>query len=1029
MSNRCPTCSNRLTDFALSCDRCSWALSTAVEDLPVENVIEEPVPVELVSASANGSPSKPNVAPPPALASEVDHHLHKAMQRIEQDDFEDAIALINRAVVAASIDRHGECFALRGYCYLKLDNFERCEEDCSQALRMNWNDSQTYAWRAAARGEQNQWRLAFSDLDKAWQHAHDQRDRFISLMDSYSDACEQWFEGQTKTVDVYAEMGWVHFCRSRFGTAELCFQQALQQSPNHPLAAAGLAKLIFGSKSATGKYRSDRAMEVLQLSALAMNGGEDCRSIVLPIRISIHRSRADLDRAVEDLNQLSSLAEHDAELAVECCRLRFEAADYMVAIDELSSMLQSDPPPIDALLLRGDCYREIKNHELAIADYIRYLRLRGPDADTYCRIAECHFADENNEAALTHVQQALRIDDACFAAFICRSKIGIQENRFDDALTDCRKACEIDNGQAQAFATLASIHFKRGRYSECIEEYSRAIELEDDQRLKANWLYMRGITRYEVSKFRDAYADFKKACALRPNHAGGWIWKSAACARLEKWSDAIASVQFAIAIRPSSSKEYRALGMPIAEKAVRFFDRQQQRQQISADLFRRRAFALQFLGRSEKAIEDYNKALIMEPDHGETLIRRGEVWSSIGEHEEAVEDFRAATKLDRGNGEALYCLARTRFDAGDLPRARRSIERAIERAPQNIRCYSLYAEILQKLGVREGVIEALDRASLLDSTDPLIYQKRGQAHVQQKNYLNAISDFTRSLELNPNEPEVLLARAQAKLKAGQARRAIVDFESVLKLTFRFSKAFSGRAAALALLGRHSYAAIWLTKSFHRFRERPRDLCELLFERGKIFVLMNRPAPAVDDFTTVAKLMGRDPRTRLAAIYARAIARYMMQDIVGAKADFQEVCNCDLRNEHAASALHWLNHPSECEKPSQLEHPPSVPGPKRPPVVRATVEVTTRDKDWVAERPYHTWVLRTLDKKEYGPFSRETLTRWVAEGRIDFGMKLLRADWPKWKRAESVFQELAASINHPDADTDLAAEMNLTETPQ
>ena len=105
MSSRCPTCSNRLTDFSLSCDRCGWALSTAVEDLPVENVIEEPVPVELVPASANGSPTKPNVAPSPASSSEVNHYLHTAMQRIEQDDFEEAIALINRAVVAASIDR------------------------------------------------------------------------------------------------------------------------------------------------------------------------------------------------------------------------------------------------------------------------------------------------------------------------------------------------------------------------------------------------------------------------------------------------------------------------------------------------------------------------------------------------------------------------------------------------------------------------------------------------------------------------------------------------------------------------------------------------------------------------------------------------------------------------------------------------------------------------------------------------------------------------------------------------------------
>ena len=89
-------------------------------------------------------------------------------------------------------------------------------------------------------------------------------------------------------------------------------------------------------------------------------------------------------------------------------------------------------------------------------------------------------------------------------------------------------------------------------------------------------------------------------------------------------------------------------------------------------------------------------------------------------------------------------------------------------------------------------------------------------------------------------------------------------------------------------------------------------------------------------------------------------------------------------------------------------------PTRPPIVRAKLNVTTPIKDWSAEKPYHTWILRTLDKKEYGPISRETLNMWIEEGRLDFGMKLLRADWSKWKRAEKIFSELGASGDAPDS---------------
>ncbi|WP_168211073.1 tetratricopeptide repeat protein [Mariniblastus fucicola] len=995
--------------FAINCDDCGWSLNTSVDEPAISSQ-----GATTATAVKGTKTAASQGAKAPRSSREADAHLEKAMQRIEKESYEAAVRSINRAIVAAPLNRIGECYSLRGYCHLKLDDFVRSEKDCTEAIRQSWNDAQTFAWRAAARGEQNRWRHAFSDLEKAWHLSDDDRDRFTGLMDSYSDACEAWFEKQEPTPATLSEMGWVHYCRSRYRKAEDCFEKAIEMDADYALAAAGLAKLIFENKSSTGRYRSDRAREVLQHCAVAMTGDSECHQVVLPIRIKIHRSKADLDRAMEDLNHLSALAKDDSELAVRCCRLRFEAGDYMVAIQELSKMLKSDPPPADALLLRGDCYREIRNHSLAIVDYSRFLKLRRNDTDALARLAESKLAIGKVDEALSEVEHAIDIDEACFSAYICRSKIKLQQGKLDEAITDCRKASLIDNSQPQVFATLASINFKLGRYTESIEEYSRAIELEEDVRLKANLLYLRGIALYELGRYQASYADFKKACHYRPNHAGSWIWKSAACARLEKWTDAIAGLQSAIATRPSSQDEYRKLGAPVATKAIEFFDRQQQRGQATPDLFRRRALALQFLGEFDKAIEDYTNALRLDADNVETLIRRGQTLYSVGKNDEAIKDFKSAIRRDRGNDQALFQLANTRFDMGQYATALRDVKLAIESSPRNVRYYGLYADVLQKLGQHEGVIEALDRATLLDSTDPVTYQKRGQVHMLRRNYVNAISDFTRSLELSPNQPEVTLARGQAYLKADQPQQAIEDFERVLTQNLGMAKAYSGRAAAMATLGRHEYALIWLTKAFHRF-QRPRDLSELVFARGKIFVLMGRPAPAIDDFTTVARLMEEDDKTVAAARYARAIARYGLDQPEKAKRDFAKVFKLDPRNEHAALALQWLNDPESCDKPKLLEPATEIVRPTRPGVVRSAVTLTTPPKDWTAEKPYHTWILRTLDKKEYGPMSRETLNLWIEEGRVDFGMKLLRADWSKWKRAEKIFNELGVSSEPPESD--------------
>jgi hypothetical protein len=53
-----------------------------------------------------------------------------------------------------------------------------------------------------------------------------------------------------------------------------------------------------------------------------------------------------------------------------------------------------------------------------------------------------------------------------------------------------------------------------------------------------------------------------------------------------------------------------------------------------------------------------------------------------------------------------------------------------------------------------------------------------------------------------------------------------------------------------------------------------------------------------------------------------------------------------------------------------------------------------------------WLVRAADRKEYGPATLETLSRWVAEGRLGLNSQILRSDWNQWKRVEKLFPELS-----------------------
>ena len=435
-----------------------------------------------------------------------------------------------------------------------------------------------------------------------------------------------------------------------------------------------------------------------------------------------------------------------------------------------------------------------------------------------------------------------------------------------------------------------------------------------------------------------------------------------------------------------------------------FFDRQQQRGQASTELFRQRGLAYQFLGKNDEAISDYSEALNLEPGHHETLIRRGQVYSSLNDHQSATKDFSKVIHVDQANDAARYCRAMSLLAQGKIAEANSDLSVAIKLAPEHPGYHVLLAELNQKSGNAPGVLAAYDQAILCDPTDAATYRRRGSVHVSAQNYLNAISDFTHSLELRPRQIELLVQRGSAYLKAGEDALAIEDFELALTHNDKLAKAYSGRAAVLTNQERYEYALIWLTKALHRF-ENPRQISEILFARGKAFFQMGRMTPAGADFSSVIELMRSDLKTVAAARYARALVNCQAEKWDHAKKDFKKILKITPDDSGIKGALAWLENRESSKRPTFIGEAKPFHRPTRPPVVRAGVDNLESADKWEIDPPNDSWIVRTADRKEYGPVQYGILKTWIGDGRVAVGMKLLRADWSKWKRAEKLFPEI------------------------
>jgi len=96
---------------------------------------------------------------------------------------------------------------------------------------------------------------------------------------------------------------------------------------------------------------------------------------------------------------------------------------------------------------------------------------------------------------------------------------------------------------------------------------------------------------------------------------------------------------------------------------------------------------------------DYERALRVDPAHGEALTGLGVLLSRRGLWTEALPPLRRATEVDPGRAAAWYYLGEALNHVDDLPAAQAAYERAVELEPRNARA-------LHRLGI---VFDRLNR--------------------------------------------------------------------------------------------------------------------------------------------------------------------------------------------------------------------------------------------------------------------------------------------------------------------------------
>jgi tetratricopeptide (TPR) repeat protein len=250
----------------------------------------------------------------------------------------------------------------------------------------------------------------------------------------------------------------------------------------------------------------------------------------------------------------------------------------------------------------------------AIADINRAIRSDPRMAIAYFARGDIKRSSGDAKSAIADFTMGIKLDPKCAPAYVCR---GNARRNLDDtkgAIADFNKAIKLDAKNALAYIGLGMARTKKG-ISGAINEFNKAIKLDP----KSSEAYFgRGWARAGKGDANQAISDFTRAIKLNPRHGMAYMLRGEAYRANSETDKAIADFTKAIKI-----------GVP-----------------NWAHAYGNRGFERLTKEEYSRALEDFDKAIELDPKLAVAYLGRGTVYLEKGNTETAIGDLTLAVKLD-----------------------------------------------------------------------------------------------------------------------------------------------------------------------------------------------------------------------------------------------------------------------------------------------------------------------------------------------------------------------------------------------
>ncbi|GCA85499.1 TPR repeat-containing protein YrrB [Microcystis aeruginosa NIES-2522] len=308
------------------------------------------------------------------------------------------------------------------------------------------------------------------------------------------------------------------------------------------------------------------------------------------------------------------------------------------------------------------------------------------------------------------------------------------------------------NAKADIWIERGGQLHRLGRYEEAIKAFDEAIKQNDPKNVYLAW-YGKGLALFALDKDQPAIEALQQAINTLPKgedlkkfHSSILQKQSVVYRSLENYEQALTVINQAISLFPNNPNHYNEKwsvlselkrydeGLAAITQAIKLAPR--------AAWYYNRGILYYNQQKYKLALDDYNKAIELNPNLAQAYNNRGNLYYNQQKYELALADFNKAIELNRNFAEAYYNRGGIYY---------------------NLQKYDLaLSDYSKAIDINPNLAEA--------------YYNRGGLYSYQQKYELALADFNKAIEINPNFAEAYANRGLLYAELKQTEKAKIDLQ-------------------------------------------------------------------------------------------------------------------------------------------------------------------------------------------------------------------------------------------------------------